>query len=622
MNEQKRLLPLIYWAGPLVFCGLLYLYSFKAWFYQDDFAWLHLRADISGWRDLLRAIFTPSHHGTFRPWSERGFFLLFQQLFGLDALPSRLWIFLTQFANLLLLNSIVRRLTASPAAGFWAAIFWIANSNLAITMTWTSAYMQILCGFCILLAFYLLLRYIETGRRRVLIWQWAVFLFGFGVMETNFVFPALAASYTWLFARKHFRQTLLLFIPSILFVGLHMVLAPKQSTGPYSVHIDSAIVNTLWTYWKWSLAADNLLEIEPIPSWSPALLVALLTAALLGFAALKLKQNQWTAALFLSWFVILLAPVLPLRDHLTTYYLTLPTIGLASLGAWAFVSAWRSEIFPRVAATVLAASYLITSMPAARFTSRWWYENSHRAEVLVMGVARGHELHPSRTILLDGVDSDLFWGCILHRPFGLVGVDDVFLTPGSESHIEPHPELGDPSVFVLPLSLTRHLFERGEAVVYTAGVSRLKNSTGDFRVALLANSNEKKPHLLDMSFPGADRLLTGAWHEREIKHRWMGKKAAVSLAGPDSSSQRLYISGACPDLLLQSTPLELAVFIDGKPARIFPIAQAGPFAFDLDLPAGSVGKDSVEVGLEVNHTYRDPVAKIDFGLVFGILQIR
>ena len=49
--------------------------------------------------------------------------------------------------------------------------------------------------FFILLAFRLFLAYIDTGQRKYWIWQWVVFLLGFGVLELNVVYPALAAGY-------------------------------------------------------------------------------------------------------------------------------------------------------------------------------------------------------------------------------------------------------------------------------------------------------------------------------------------------------------------------------------------------------------------------------------------
>jgi hypothetical protein len=46
--------------------------------------------------------------------------LILSSLSGVEALPFRSWAFATQMARLVLLGSIVARLTGSSAAGFWA----------------------------------------------------------------------------------------------------------------------------------------------------------------------------------------------------------------------------------------------------------------------------------------------------------------------------------------------------------------------------------------------------------------------------------------------------------------------------------------------------------------------
>src|ERR1039458_5090865 len=59
--------------------------------------------------------------------------------------PSRIaWY--CRFEGLALLQSITARLTRSRAAGFWAAIFWLANSKLATVMSWTCEYILVACG--------------------------------------------------------------------------------------------------------------------------------------------------------------------------------------------------------------------------------------------------------------------------------------------------------------------------------------------------------------------------------------------------------------------------------------------------------------------------------------------
>jgi len=195
-----------YWVVPSLLCLVLYWPGLLAWFTQDDFVWLNLPNQAHGWDGLLRTLFQPTQQGTWRPLSERAFFLAFGAMFGSDALPYRIWVFLTMFANLALAASVTARLTRSRAAGFWAAILWLVNSKLATVMSWTCEYILVACGFFLLLALHLFLRYIDTGERRYYILTWAAFLTGFLAMETNIVFPALIGSYALLCARQYFRR--------------------------------------------------------------------------------------------------------------------------------------------------------------------------------------------------------------------------------------------------------------------------------------------------------------------------------------------------------------------------------------------------------------------------------
>src|ERR1700761_5022389 len=91
-----------YWLLPIAFCLAVYWLGIRTWFVQDDFAWLSLRLHIFDFKSLLQALFAPQAQGTIRPFSERGFFLLFSDLFGLRALPYRLFVFFDQALNVVL----------------------------------------------------------------------------------------------------------------------------------------------------------------------------------------------------------------------------------------------------------------------------------------------------------------------------------------------------------------------------------------------------------------------------------------------------------------------------------------------------------------------------------------
>jgi hypothetical protein len=318
----------LYYALPLAVFIVFYWPGLTIYFYQDDFGWLNLRHEVHGWHDLAPALFSPKAHGNLRPWSENGFFLLFSSLFDADPLPFRICVFLTGCADLLLLGAIVRQLTGDYLCALWTQLLWIANSCLAVAACWTSIYNQFQYIFFILAAFYLFLR----GRYLA---QWIIFLLGFGALEVNVVYPALVALYAILFARPLLKKTLPMFAASGLYAVLHFALAPPVPTGPYALHFDWRMMVTLWSYWKLALGPERLAHFIALPRLAVIVATLLLTAMTVAMVALSIRRRDWIPVFAAGWFVILLAPLLPLRDHISDYYVTGPAIGLALLGAWA-----------------------------------------------------------------------------------------------------------------------------------------------------------------------------------------------------------------------------------------------------------------------------------------------
>ena len=158
---------------PVLLLFALYWPGLTTWFYQDDFGWLNLRHDVHSASDLAGALFAPKAHGNMRPLGENAYWLGLGALFGVDPLPFHIFAFVTQSASLLLLGSIVRRLVVWAPAGPCAQILWLVNPGLAPAMGWSSIYNQVLSAFFFLLAFYFLLRHIDTGRRAHELAHWS-----------------------------------------------------------------------------------------------------------------------------------------------------------------------------------------------------------------------------------------------------------------------------------------------------------------------------------------------------------------------------------------------------------------------------------------------------------------
>ncbi|HSB15177.1 MAG TPA: hypothetical protein VLE22_12015 [Bryobacteraceae bacterium] len=622
---MKRAARAAWWVIPGFVCLAVYWPGLRAWFQQDDFAWLALKLRLAETGDIWTVLFEPMAQGTIRPLSERAFFLGLYSLFGLDALPFRIVAFATQLVNLTLAASITNRLTGSRTAGFCAALFWGVSSAAALPMSWSSAYNQILCAFFLLTSFHFLLRYIETGRRGYWLAQWVSFLLGFGALEINVVYPALAAAYTLLCARKYFRKTLWLFVPSALFVAAHWWFAAKPESGLYEMHFGPSMAGTLWTYWRWALGPERLaMAGYELPAWAVSAATAVLTVSLLGFAVWQLRRRRWLAAFLLVWFLAVIGPVLPLRDHVSVYYLTVAAAGLAMLGGWAFASAWRGRAWWKAVATLAAALYMASSIPAARTAAQWNYERSRAVRNLVRGLERAHELHPGKIILLTRVKSDLFWAGINHKPYRLLGLRDVYLAPGSESGIEAHPELGEAADFVLPAAPALLALEEGRAVVYAADGERLKNVTALYRaVARTGWVEATLPRRLDAGSPLFAAQLGPEWYALEGGYRWMPKKATLRLGGPERAGQKLYVSGFCPSRQLAAGPLRMTVAVDSH--RFPPVVidrGDSPFEFGFPLPAEAIGKRSMDVAVEVERTFVVPSDGRPLGLVFGNFAVR
>jgi hypothetical protein len=623
--RSVRLASAAFWLLPSLLCLALYWRGFTAWFRADDFAWLGTGIYIQNFHDFLVAVFAPQAQGTIRPLSERAFFLVGFSLFGLDALPFKMVVFATQFANLALVASIGARLTGQRWAGFFAAIFWVLNASAILPLGWSCVYNQVLCGFFLLLAFHFLLRYVETGERRYSLFQWAAFLVGFGALELNVVYPAIAAAYTLLCAPKgprgkYFRETLPMFAVSIAYALAHNAAAPVQKTGDYAMHFTGAMFRTLSKYWTWSVGPTFLFTPFVLPKWLLPAGIVVVSAGLLGFLAWKLRAGARAALFCLAWYLAVLAPVLPLRDHQTEYYVFLPVIGLCWLGGWAAVSGWHAGTRGRAAAVTLAAIYALMGVPGAVATSEWNHAITMRVRNLVEGVAGIHERHPSKAILLEGVDSDLFWNGVLDRPFRLFGLDHIYLAPGSEKRIDAHPDLGNIGDYILPANVVAQALKREELVVYDVRGARLRNIT-DLYAALPRESG--LPLRVDAASPLTSYLLSAEWYESDGDHRWMPRRAGLRMGAPLTGAQKLYLRGNCPDEQLSPGPLSVTVTVDGStlPATVI---RPGENAFELvfALPDSVVGKAEMRVTVEVGRVIRPASDPRDLGLAFGAFEVR
>ncbi len=550
----------LWYVLPPLLLLALYWPGLTNWFYQDDFGWLNLRHDVHSVRDLGPALFAPKAHGNIRPLGENAYFLVLSSLFGVDPLPFRMVAFATQMASLVLLGSIARRLTASEAAGFWAQVLWIANVGLAPAMCWTSIYNQILSGFFLLLAFWFLLRRNDAG-------HWVAFVLGLGALETNVVYPAIAAVYAILFARQYLKKILPMFLVSALFVFVHFRFAPPPHDGVYALHFGVSVLSTLWTYWIQALGPSRLAA-------------ALLSLAMAGLLVWSVRARLWVPLFGVAWFAIVIGPYLPLSDHRMDYYLTVPVAGIALAGAAAIAYAWRSKWVWKAAAGVGVAIYLGVSAPAAWTTARWHHDRGARVEDLVLGVADIREAQPGKTILLDGIDADLFWSGIADLPFRAMEIPHVYLAPGSDFSVK----------YILPQALALKALQDGRAVVYRMDGSTLRNITAQYLALAEASWKPETPRFINLGDPLFAEYAGAGWDQCANGYRMLRRAAIVHMGGPRGPDEPLYIG------VFRTTDFQIGVRVDG----VDPLAEATQRSGELTvmrlrLPAALIGKAEIEM---------------------------
>lgn len=513
-----------------VVCVALYWPGLVTWFSMDDFAWLGLRLAIDNGSDLLAALFSPKAQGTIRPLSERLYFLTLEKLFGLESLPFRAVAFSVQLLNLWLVQRLVERVTGERAAGVLTALLWTVNSALALAMSWSSAFNQLLWPCLMLAGCHARWTWLETGSRRARWTEWACFLLGFGALELQVVYPVIAAALTLLYRRDRWRELLPFFAVSAAYTALNRAMAQPQTNPVYLLYWDSGLIATFGAYLRMATGLWRPEMFRPADSWWVAAEVTIALAAVAASGWLAWKRDRW--ALFGAvWFLATLAPILPLKNHISDYYLTVPVLGLAM--------AFGAAAARRPAWAVLPALlYAAGSGYWARRTVEFNYNRAEQGRLLFAGIREASQLHPGKLILLTSVSSDQYWGVMNDNPFRLVPGLRVYLAPGADENIEKHPDLGDPAGFVLPGQAARKALDSGLAVVYTPAGGKLRNVTSLWRELAARQWGGELATFVDVAQPVLASQLISGWYSIEQTFRWSAGRAMLRL-GPPAGATRL-----------------------------------------------------------------------------------
>ncbi len=547
--------------------------------------------------------------------------MVFRELFDLDALPYRLLVLFTQFGSLILLNRIATRLTGSAAGGLLTAMLWCSNSVLFWPMSWTSAYNQILCAFTLLLALFLFIRYTETGDRKYDYWQWVVFLLGFGVLEENVVYPGLAVAYAFFFARNYLRSAAWLVPVSIVYAAAHHYFAKTAHEGVYVVELGAKTLPALFQYWILSLWPEKLSTFVSLPPGLAMGVVALISSALAAYLFFEGRKER-CAVFGLAWFLLSVAPYLLVPNHVSEYYLVVPTIGLALLASSALRTAWTAGTAVRAFAVLLTALHVVPSAYSAWISCRKVRMDSSQIKSLVLGVDQLKGKQRNQNIFLEGIDDQLFTYAFFHHPFRLIGIYRIYLTPENAASLAPWDGMTDFSEYGLPAASVLHSIEKGTGLVLRFANQQFIETTNSYTARMRERVREEGPPTrIDPGSELFDAYLTSGWYQAEARHRWMSQRAVFSIGGPRTARQALHLTCSCAEAQQRDAPFRLTVTIAGKQLVPVHIPQCGSgLEFKFPIPEGA--GNNLEVVLAL-----DKVSKVDFdkrllGLAIQRIEVR
>jgi hypothetical protein len=234
-----------------------------------------------------------------------------------------------------------------------------------------------------------------------------------------------------------------MFVPAAGFALAHLLLIPKSPSPVYQFIVDERLPVNAWRYLEWTAGATRMdvvtdagmLALRRAAAW-------IIIAALAGFSLWRLSKRDRTPVILCGWFVLLLAPMLPLPNHVFDYYLTVPGIGLAWLAGWGLVQAWRSAWLAGSLASGLALFYAAGCVSAVDIVTQWHLRITSEIRIAVRAVEATVAKYPGTSVALLGMDDEVFLNSAPHRPFELVGAPKVWLAPGWDE-VTRQTEAGD-----------------------------------------------------------------------------------------------------------------------------------------------------------------------------------
>jgi hypothetical protein len=195
-----------------------------------------------------------------------------------------------------------------------------------------------------------------------------------------------------------------------------------------------------------------------------------LSAAILLWTGISLRNGRRFPLFCLFWFVIPLAPTLPLLDRSILYYPFLASMGIAWLAGDALVRliSWPTRSIAIACAAVYAACQISSTLLVRGWDRDRSRDMAAREAHVRQAVREIRRMQPTGPAFLTGLDWEQFWWGICYGELGREGFADLHVLPDADAHgmLIPAKEWCVAPDFQFSREETTRLLREGRGKVY------------------------------------------------------------------------------------------------------------------------------------------------------------
>lgn len=414
----KKVIPFV-----LIFAFVLILYypALFTYFSQDDF--FHFKVSITNGsiKEFLNLFgfysFKQRGIAFYRPISRELPFNIFYMIFGLNALPFRIFSFIIHFVNIVLVYLLTQKLFKNKNLSVFASLFFgISAANVATLYYLAGGIQALLATSFTLLTLISFKLYLETNKLKFKLISFFTFLLAVASEEQAFIIPVLLIYLIYVFKKNLSAALPYLAIVSILiYLEIFKIgFSPGEKEYQLIFNIKTFIHSLSW-YTVWALGVPETLIDFVLPGfklnptllryWSnyyififPAFFISSLSIIITTLYLFFKKRQIFLDKIFLFaliWFPLGLLPVLLLPLHKSTHYLYI------SLAPFWIVIGYITLKLKKAFKTVLIISLIVLSSASAILgSSNYWAANRGKlAEKLINQVKTNYPNLPKGAII-------------------------------------------------------------------------------------------------------------------------------------------------------------------------------------------------------------------------------